>query len=66
VKLKKLILQKMSRKVADRFGGSPVVNVFEFEEHKTSDLYVKEFNEPDREWAEFVMANRSRSQAHHD
>jgi len=56
----------MSRKVADRFGGSPVVNVFEFEEHKTSDLYVKEFNEPDREWAEFVMANRSRSQAHHD
>lgn len=56
--------REMSRKVADRFGGSPVVNVFEFEEHKTSDLYVKEFNEPDREWAEFVMANRSRSQAH--
>lgn len=54
----------MSRKVADRFGGSPVVNVFEFEERKTSDLYVKEFNEPDREWAEFVMANRSRSQAY--
>lgn len=56
--------REMSKKVADRFGGEPVVNVFEFDESKSSVLNIKKFSEPDREWAEFVMANRSRSQKH--
>ena len=54
----------MAKKVADRFGGTPVVNVFEFEECKASILNTKKFDKPNREWAEFVMANRSRSQIH--
>lgn len=56
--------REMAKKVADRFGGTPVVNVFEFEECKASILNTKKFDKPNREWAEFVMANRSRSQIH--
>lgn len=56
--------REMSRKVADRFGGMPVVNVFDFDETGLPNLNVKIFNHPDREWAEFVMANRSRCKKH--
>ena len=56
--------REMSRKVADRFGGMPVVNVFDFDETGLPNLNVKIFNHPDREWAEFVMANRSRCEKH--
>ncbi len=56
--------REMARKVADRFGGESVVNVFEFEDDNMSDLNVKNFTQPDREWAKFVMANRSRTSVH--
>jgi len=56
--------QEMSRKVAERFGGKPVVNEFEFNDTDLSSLKIKKFDRPNREWAEFVMANRSRNSRH--
>lgn len=56
--------REMARMVADRFGGNPIVNVFDFDESEMLGLNVKKFVQPDREWAEFVMANRSRIPAH--
>ena len=56
--------EEMARKVADRFGGGPIVNAFEFDDSNLSTLNVKNFEQPNREWAEFVMANRSRGQEH--
>lgn len=56
--------REMAKKVADRFGGKPCVNAFDFNDRNLSCLKVKLFNQPDREWAEFVMANRSRGREH--
>ena len=56
--------REMSRKVADRFGGEPVVNVFEFNDSDLTSLKIKKFEHPNKEWAEFVMANRSRNLKH--
>jgi len=56
--------KEMANKVAERFGGSPVVNVFELDPNKVKELVVKEFKLADHEWAEFVMTNRSRSVQH--
>ncbi|WP_297702090.1 DUF3990 domain-containing protein [uncultured Fibrobacter sp.] len=56
--------REMARKVAERFGGNPVVNEFIFDDNDLSSLKVKVFPEPNQEWAEFVMANRSRTISH--
>lgn len=56
--------QEMANKVADRFGGSPVVNAYEFYFEEAKSLKIKEFKYADREWAEFVMSNRSRVTRH--
>lgn len=49
-----------SRRIADRFGGMATVSEFEFDiDAAIADgLNIKIFEEPDREWALFVMANR--------
>ena len=56
--------REMAQKVTDRFGGHPVVNAFDFDDSNLLNLNIKKFNQPNREWAEFVMANRSRTQIH--
>jgi hypothetical protein len=56
--------REMSRKVADRFGGEPVLNVFDFDDSALASLKIKNFEQPNREWAEFVMANRNRNSKH--
>lgn len=50
-----------SKRIADRFGGSPTVSTFEFdiEAARAAGLNIKVFEKPDREWALFVMANRN-------
>ncbi len=62
--------QYWSKRIADRFGGAPTVTEFEFDLDGalTSGLNVKVFDEPDIEWALFVMANRNQSgeEFHHD
>ncbi len=59
-----------SRRIAERFGGVPVVTEFEFDLQAavSAGLKVKQFEKPDREWALFVMANRRQdgNEFHHD
>ena len=57
-----------SERIAQRYGGSATVSEFEFDlEAAIADgLKVKIFNEPNEEWAEFVMANRKSSEPRHD
>lgn len=57
----------MARRTASIYGGEAVVTVFEFDERTAlteSELSVKRFDEPNEEWALFVMNNRSRTQKH--
>lgn len=59
-----------SRRIAERFGGSPTVTEFEFDIDAAiaAGLKVKVFEHPDKEWALFVMANRRQEgeEFHHD
>lgn len=59
-----------SRRIAERFGGVPVVTEFEFDLQAavSAGLKVKQFEKPDREWVLFVMANRRQdgNEFHHD
>ncbi len=49
-----------SRRIAERYGGSPIVTEFDFDyEGAVSEgLKVKIFENPDKEWALFVMGCR--------
>lgn len=49
-----------SRRISDRFGGTAIVTEFEFDlDSAIADgLNVKIFENPDKEWALFVMENR--------
>jgi len=49
-----------SKRISDRFGGAATVTEFEFDMDAAiaDGLNVKIFNQPDKEWALFVMANR--------
>ena len=53
-----------SKRIADRFGGVPTVTEFEFdiEAALTDGLNIKIFEQPDKEWALFIMANRKQSE----
>lgn len=50
--------QRMAVRTVRRFGGSPFVMVFEFDESRLDGIPVKRFSEPTIDWAMFVMANR--------
>lgn len=54
---------EMARRTAKIYDGTPVVNIYDFDEANLTNsfLKVKVFEKPDREWAEFVMRNRSRN-----
>ncbi len=55
--------EKMARRVARLYAGTPVVNVFEIDDDflAVSGLCVKDFGkETSEEWARFVMNNRNR------
>lgn len=57
----------MAKRTASIYGGEAVVTVFEFNETAASGdskLSVKQFDEPNEEWALFVMNNRSRTHEH--
>lgn len=56
--------EKMAARVARIFGGNPVINCFEIEDHfwDNTDLKIKNFgNETSEAWARFVMNNRKRN-----
>lgn len=50
--------EKMAYRTVRRFGGSPYVMTFEFDETLLEDVSVRRFDVPSVEWAVFVMANR--------
>lgn len=54
---------KMAVKKSKIFNGAPVILKFEFDESLLINgvLKVKQFNKPDKEWAEFIYRNRSRT-----
>ena len=56
---------QMARRTVSIYGGEPVVTVFEFDKaaaFNNSSLSIKHFENPNEEWALFVMGNRSRAQ----
>ena len=57
---------QMARRTAAIYGGDAVVTLFEFDETALNDtaLSIKRFEEPDEEWALFVMDNRSCERQH--
>lgn len=59
-----------AKRIADRFGGTPTVTEFEFDLDGAlrDNLNIKIFKNPDKEWAQFVMANRKqdREEYKHD
>lgn len=61
--------EEWSQRIVERYKGSPIVSEFEFdlEGALNSDLKIKIFEEANREWALFVMANRNEThEFHHD
>jgi hypothetical protein len=50
--------EKMANRVTRIYGGEPIVNVYEFDDINT-DLRVKRFEAPTKEWAMFVIHNRN-------
>ena len=52
--------EQMAKRTATIYGGEPTVSEFEFDESGLTELSVKQFDEPNEEWALFVLANRSK------
>ena len=60
--------EQMARRTATIYGGEPKTGEilseysveFEFDESALTELSVKQFDEPNEEWALFVLANRSK------
>ena len=52
--------EKMASRTAHIYEGEPSVTKFEFDESALSKLSVKQFDGPNKEWALFVLANRSK------
>lgn len=59
-----------AKRITDRYGGIPTVTEFNFslDEAVAAGLNMKIFENPDKEWALFVMANRRQGgeEFHHD
>ncbi|MCL2806863.1 MAG: DUF3990 domain-containing protein [Coriobacteriia bacterium] len=52
---------RMASRVSRLYGGGEVVSSYSFNEVVTEDLNVRTFDTPSKEWALFVMNNRSKS-----
>ena len=51
-----------AKRISERYGGNPTVTEFEFdlEQAQKDGIRIKIFEQPDKGWALFVMANRNR------
>ncbi|MBM6882966.1 DUF3990 domain-containing protein [Bacteroides caecigallinarum] len=56
----------VERRMIEKHSECGYVNIYEFDETKLSELKSLIFTEPSKEWAEFVMANRTRKGFTHD
>lgn len=52
---------RFARSVVAKRGGSPMLNIYEFDEAAFSDCQVLKFDAPSEEWLDFVAANRTGS-----
>lgn len=50
--------EKMALRTVRRFGGSPFLMMYDFDETQSGNIAQKVFEAPSVEWAMFVMANR--------
>ena len=56
----------VERRIHENHATCGYVNVYDFDEHKLPELKSLIFPEPNKEWAEFVLANRTQSDFVHD
>lgn len=56
----------VERRMFEQHATSGCVNVYEFDDKRMFDFKTLIFREPSREWAEFVMANRTKKGFVHD
>lgn len=57
---------RAKRRMLEKHATCGYVNVYEFDNQKLSELKSLFFSEPSKEWAEFVMANRTQKDFNHD
>lgn len=53
-------VEQMARRTSAIYGEESIVKAFELDETVLKSFSVKTFEDPNEEWALFVMANRSR------
>ncbi len=56
----------VERRMRENKADSGFVNIYEFDESKMQELKCLTFPEPTKEWADFVMANRTKKRFTHD
>ncbi len=56
----------VERRMLEKLATCGYVNVYEFDTEKLSELKSLIFEEPSKEWVEFVMANRTRNRFNHN
>lgn len=56
----------VERRMLENGASRGYVNIYELDTDKLSDFKTLIFSEPNEEWAEFVMANRTRNDFSHD
>ncbi len=56
----------VERRMLEKHSTYGYVNVYEFDDKKLSEFKSRIFTEPSEEWAEFVMANRTKTGFTHD
>ncbi|MGN0280975.1 MAG: DUF3990 domain-containing protein, partial [Prevotella sp.] len=56
----------VERRMMERHSSFGYVNVYELDDSRMSDLKCLFFNEPCKEWVDFVMANRTKRDFSHD
>jgi hypothetical protein len=50
---------RFAKSVVTKRGGSPMLNVYEFDEKAFADCVVRRFDSPSAAWLDFVAANRT-------
>ena len=56
----------VERRMFEQNANTGYINIYEFDDKAMSELKTLVFSEPSREWAEFVMANRTKRGFTHD
>jgi len=52
--------ERMARRTVRRFGGAPIITIYEFNEIELQELNYKEFKNVNNDWAMFILNNRDK------